>query len=161
MIEKRILLLISYNKSFQSKLEKSLINYRIVSRKYIVYETPNKGIIYDAYDNIIYEGEFLNRKINGKGEEYYKNGRLKFEGEYLNGKINGKRKEYNYFFGELSFEGEYLNGKSNGKGKEYYDDGKLHYECEYLNGKTLYFIEYNKNKEIINEFRKGNGYLKT
>ena len=54
-----------------------------------------------------------------------------------------------------------MNGKRNWKGKEYYDDGKLHYECEYLNGKALYFIEYNKNKEIINEFRKWNGYLKT
>ena len=62
MKEKRILLLISYNKSLQSNLEKSLINYRRFSRKYIVYETPNRGIIYNAYDKIIFEGEFLNRK---------------------------------------------------------------------------------------------------
>ena len=42
-----------------------------------------------------------------------------FEGEYLNGKRNGKGKEYDYY-GNLIFEGEYLNGKRwNGKGKEY------------------------------------------
>ena len=33
-----------------------------------------------------YEGEYLNGIRNGKGKEYYFNGKLKFEGEYLNGK---------------------------------------------------------------------------
>ena len=33
-----------------------------------------------------------------------------FEGEYLNGKIKGKGKEYNYD-GELKFEGEYYKDK--------------------------------------------------
>ena len=33
-----------------------------------------------------------------------------FEGEYINGKKNGKAKEYNYN-GKLIYEGEYLNGK--------------------------------------------------
>ena len=42
---------------------------------------------------------------------------LIFEGEYLNEKRNGKGKEYNDD-GELTFEGEYINGKRNGKGKE-------------------------------------------
>ena len=36
-------------------------------------------------------------------------GQLLFEGEYLNGKRNGKGKEY--WNGELEFEGEYLNGE--------------------------------------------------
>ena len=43
---------------------------------------------------MIYEGEYLNGKRNGKGKEY--NITLYFEGEYLNGKRNGKGKEYNY-----------------------------------------------------------------
>jgi len=34
---------------------------------------------------LIFEGEYLNGKRNGKGKEYYKNGNLAFEGEYLNG----------------------------------------------------------------------------
>ena len=46
-----------------------------------------------------------------------KNIKLLFEGEYLNGKRNGKVKEYDYY-GELKFEGVYLyNFKF--RGKEY------------------------------------------
>ena len=40
---------------------------------------------------MIFEGEYLNGKRNGKGKEYYRNGESIFEGEYLNGKRwNGK-----------------------------------------------------------------------
>ena len=56
---------------------------------------------------------------NGKGKEYYNNGKLEFEGEYLNGERNGKGKEYDDC-GRLRFEGEYLNGERNEKIKEYY-----------------------------------------
>ena len=39
----------------------------------------------------LYEGEYLNGKRNGKGKEYYNNGKLEFEGEYLDDKRwNGK-----------------------------------------------------------------------
>ena len=92
-----------------------------------------------GYGIKIFEGEYLNGQRNGKGKEYYRNGKLRFEGEYLkdlkwNGKgydpfdndelyelINGKGliKEYNQFNYRLEFKGEYLNGKKNGKGKEY------------------------------------------
>ena len=45
----------------------------------------------DENDTLIYEGEYLNGKRNGKGKEYYSNGELKVEGEYINGKRwNGK-----------------------------------------------------------------------
>ena len=98
-----------------------------------------------------FKGEYLKGKRNGKGKEYFFNGKLLFEGEYSNNKKwngkgydengniiyelingNGKVKEYDYN-GILIFEGEYLNGKRNGKAKEYLD-GKLISECEYLNG---------------------------
>ena len=59
------------------------------------------------------------KKKNGKGKEYYTDGKLKFDGEYLNGIYNGQVKEY-YQDGTLCFEGEYLNGKKwNGKYNEY------------------------------------------
>jgi len=48
---------------------------------------------------------------------------LKFEGNYIKGERNGKGKEY-YENGKLMYEGEYLNGKKRGKGKEYYTNGK-------------------------------------
>ena len=107
---------------------------------------------YNEYGNLLFEGEHLNGKRNGKGKEYYKNGKLLFEGEYLNGKKwqgrgydennniaydikEGKGLIIEYDFkGNLKFEGEYLNGERNGKGKEYYSYGKLKFEGEYLKG---------------------------
>ena len=56
---------------------------------------------YDEY-GILYE------LINGREYNYY--GKLIYEGEYLNGKRNGKGKEYN-FKGKLEFESEYSNNK--------------------------------------------------
>ena len=101
---------------------------------------------------MIFEGEYLNGKKNGKGIEYYDKGELKFEGEYLNGKKwNGKGynmkknivyelrdgkglfKKYNSK-GKFEFEGEYVNGEINGIGKEYYNKNKIEFEGEYLNG---------------------------
>ena len=51
-----------------------------------------KGKLY--YEgNLIFEGDYLNGKRNGKGKEFFLNGILKYEGEYLNGERNGKRKK--------------------------------------------------------------------
>ena len=52
--------------------------------------------IYNYNGKLIFQGEYLNDKKNGKGKEYNNNGKLIFEGEYLNGKRwNGNGKEYN------------------------------------------------------------------
>ena len=119
IVEKLRLILLKYNKGLQKLIDISIINYKLFTGKYIIYESNGIGKEYNGQrDEIIYEGEYLNGKRNGKGKEYYWNSKLKFEGEYLNGKRNGKGKEY-YCEGKLKFEGEYLNGKRNGKGKEY------------------------------------------
>ena len=74
-------------------------------------------------DKLIFEGEYLNGKRNGKGKEYNYDGKLKFEGEYLNGKRNRKGKKYHYDRGNNSyilFEGAYLNDKRwDGKGYDF------------------------------------------
>ena len=61
---------------------------------------------YDKNGNVLYEIK------DGKGwiKEYDSYDTLIFEGEYSDGFINGKGKEYDYY-GELRFEGEYLYGK--------------------------------------------------
>ena len=83
---------------------------------------------YDIMGNLEFELK------NGKGKEYI-NDILVFEGEYLNGKRNGKGKEYNKH-GKIEFEGEYLDGKIwNGKKYDYIDGSIV--EFEYLNGKPL------------------------
>ena len=58
----------------------------------VIYELINgKGYIkqYDFYFAdlvLIFEGEYINGEKNGKGKEYYEDGKLKFEGEYKEGK---------------------------------------------------------------------------
>ena len=74
-----------------------------------------KGVEYKIKkDNLlVFKGEYLNGKRNGKGREYYDNNNLKYQGEYKEGKIwNGKGYDIK---GKLEF--EVKNG--NGKVKEY------------------------------------------
>ena len=119
--QKQKLKLVKCNKRLQESIDISIFNYRFISGKYIEYESDKIMKEYDgSSDCLIFEGEHLNAKRNGKGKEYDINyGRLIFEGEYLNGKRNGKGKEYYGQNGKLRFEGEYSNGTRNGKGKEY------------------------------------------
>ena len=84
----------------------------------------------DADGTLKFEGETLKGKRNGKGKEFYKNGKIMFEGVYRNGKrwtgkaydpkgnaagelVEGKgsMKEYDYKSGELIFDGQYFNGE--------------------------------------------------
>ena len=151
--------LVKYNKKLQNYLNISLINYRIYNKiifgKDIIYESNTKGKIYDAYtDRLIYEGELLKGKRNGKGKgKEYGYDALKpefiFEGEYLNGEKNGKGKEYDYN-GKLIFDGEYLNGER-WKGKEYNYKSELIFEGEYLN--------INKIKDKKDQYQKFKGGL--
>ena len=93
--EKTKLKIAKYNKNLQRTIDISLINYKIFSGRYIIFDENGKGREYDRYNSsLLYEGEYLNGNRNGKGKEYYFDGILKFEGEYLNGKRNGKGKEY-------------------------------------------------------------------
>ena len=127
--------LIRYNKKSQNELDINLLDYRRVSKKYLIVDTNGKGKEYFYYnDKLSFEGEYKNGKRNGKGKEYNDVGKLLFEGKFKNGKRNGKGKEYNGV-GKLLFEGEYKNGKRNGKGKEYNISEKLVFEGEYSNGK--------------------------
>ena len=53
--EKQKLKLIKYNKSYQENMNISLINYKIFSGKYIIYEQNGKGKEYDYKGNLIYD----------------------------------------------------------------------------------------------------------
>ena len=86
--------LVTYNKKLQKTIGISFIDYRINTNRYIIYESNKIAKEFDIYnDKLIFEGEYLNGKRNGKGKEYNKYDRLIFEGEYLNGKRNEKGKE--------------------------------------------------------------------
>ena len=88
--EKEKLEIIKCNKFLQNKLSINIINYKFFAQKYVVYEENNKGKEYDGQlDYLLFEGEYLNGKRNGKGKKFFDE-ELSFEGEYLNGKRNGK-----------------------------------------------------------------------
>ena len=72
--------LAKYNKILQNKLELDLIDYRMMSSRYIEYDSNGIGKEYNSENKLIYEGEYLKGKRNGKGKEYYHNKGLKFEG---------------------------------------------------------------------------------
>ena len=97
------------------------------------------------------KGNIVDELINGKGsakEYYYFNGKLIYEGEYLNGKRNGKGKEYT---GTLIFEGEYKNNlKWNGKG--YIISNIIKYELKDGKGYIKEYHWYNSNLEFEGEY---------
>ena len=103
----------------------------------------------------LFEGEYLNDIINGKGKEYDYHGNLSFEGEFFDGYGNRKGKEYKS--GELIFEGEYLNGKKQ-NGIEYIK-GKKIFEGDYLNEKKWNGKVYDKNGNLFGELKNGNGKI--
>ena len=153
--EKQKLNILLYNKQLQKFFGFDIEKYKIISKRYKIGEKNGFGKLYELNTNIlIFEGEYLNNKINGKGKEYI-HGKLIFEGEYLNGVRNGKGKEY--IDDKLIFEGEYSNGVRNGSGKEYYFNGKLIFEGEYLNGKKWNRKGYNNKGDLKFDIENGNG----
>ena len=63
--------LIKYNKNIKNKININLLNYKLFTGKYIIYETKNKGKEYHSGNEaLLYEGYFLNGKRNGIGKEY-------------------------------------------------------------------------------------------
>jgi antitoxin component YwqK of YwqJK toxin-antitoxin module len=106
---KHILRFINYNKSLQSKLSINLDTYKNNAKVYRVIENNGQGKEYDIdTDELLFEGEYKNKKRNGIGKEYDEE-KLIFEGEYKNGIKNGHGKKYDKN-GKLIFEGQYLNG---------------------------------------------------
>ena len=156
--EKKKLKLVKYNKCLQNINGINLFNYKLFSKRYIVFEEKGKGKEYNSsFGNLLFEGEYLNRERNGKGKEYdYYTYKLKFEGNYLKGLRNGKGKEYD-FNGNIIFEGEYKYGKQwSGKGYENKKliyilyDGKGYINSKYFEGEYLNGERNGKGKEYNN-----------
>jgi len=91
-----------------------------------------KGVIYDKYNKIKFEGNFVKGNIEGKGIIYYKEGIIKYEGNFINGKFEGYGK-YFYRNGEY-YIGQWSNNKKHGKGEIYYKEGNIKYEGYFING---------------------------
>ena len=138
---------IKYNKFFQKELRIDIENYKKLSGKYKIIDKNenNKVKIYKMDTNIlIYEGEYLNQRKNGKGKDYDIYGRLIYKGNYLKGKKNGNGIEY-FENGNILFEGEYLDNKRyNGKGYNFF--GTPEFEINKGNGNIK---EYNYSGDLL------------
>ena len=184
---KKKLDLLKYNKNLQNKIDININYYKVFSGKYIEYENKEKanGKEYNIFtNNLIFEGEYLNRKRNGYGKEYNHYNELIFEGDYLNGKRwNGKiYSSYKYddyyvlkngkgfieettFNEDIIFKADFLNGRLFIDYDYAFDIIK--YRGQYLNGeRNGKGIEYNYNNNILfeGEYLNGkrwNGKLKT
>ena len=73
------------------------MNYKLFKGKCVIQEENGKAKEINIFDDsLLFEGEYLNGKRNGKGREYllespsFSNSYFIFEGEYLNGKRHGK-----------------------------------------------------------------------
>ena len=66
---------------------------------------------FDIYENVIFEGEYLNgKKWIGKGKELNNKGIILFEGEYTKGLKNGIGRKVN-IYDHIILKGEYLKGE--------------------------------------------------
>ena len=151
-----LLKIIKYNKIFQNAIGINLYNYKLLSGKYIKYETKDTVKIYDMITNsLLYEGGFLKGKKNGKGKEYHFF-EYNFEGEFLDGQRNGKGKELRYIYVPY-FPNEGLNLLEGFRMKSI-----LHVdlEGEFLNDKKWNVKKYDENDNIIYEIKNGQGIVK-
>ena len=124
--ERKKLNIVKYNRNLVTKFGINIDYVKKISGKYKINGINGYGEEYNQKTNyLIFEGEYLKGKRNGKGKEYNNDGKLIFEGEYLNGEKNGKVREYILNTNILIFEGEYKNGRRNGIGKEYNINGDL------------------------------------
>ena len=156
--------MIKYNKHYQKLFSIDIKDYKKLSGKLKVDGIDGYGKEYqlDPY-TLIFEGEYKNKKRNGKGKEY-----INYYGGLevtCNSYPLYSSDKYNYigFKGEelkVSFEGEYLNGKRNGKGTEYYYNGKIKFNGKYLNGKKWNGKGYDLNGKNIYDIKNGKGRIK-
>ena len=67
--ERKKLEIAKYNKSLQNKIKINILNYKVFSGRYIIYEENGKGKEYNAYtDELIYEGVYFHGERN---ENYF------------------------------------------------------------------------------------------
>lgn len=102
--------------------------------------------------NDIYEGEFINNHINGKGKYYWANQEI-YEGTFINGKMHGKG-IYKLPDGS-QYIGEYVNNLKDGMGEFKWSNGKI-YRGQFIKGKPhgIGNITY-KGKTYNCEFKEG------
>ena len=92
-------------------------------------------------NKLIYEGKFINDKIEGKGKIKFLKSGIEYEGTFVNDHIEGYGK-FKWINGDV-YEGEVKNNKMHGNGIYYFKNGKI-YKGLFENGQ----ISHNENTNI-------------
>jgi antitoxin component YwqK of YwqJK toxin-antitoxin module len=83
----------------------------------------------------IYKGKGDNREMI-RETTYYDNHQMQMDGEYKDKKRNGKWTSW-YMNGKIWSEGFFKNGKSEGKRTTYFENGKVRYDGMYKNDQRI------------------------
>ena len=158
--------------SFNGELEGRGIFFWNTGIKYIGNFSKNKihgkGILYNKYNKLIFEGNFFGSKKNGYGCIYSENGEY-YEGNFVNDKIEGYG-IYHFINGD-TWEGIFKNKMKNGVGimirkdreiflVQYENDNfmgmeKLNYEeMNYINNLRLQDKQSNHELEVNSNYKK-------
>ena len=81
------------------------------------------GVLYKLKLGIVFQGDFLNGKITGKGKRIWPNGDV-YEGEFLDSKRNGMGTLKLVGTGE--YKGQFENDKREGKGEMIFENGDVY-----------------------------------
>ena len=88
---------------------------------------------YSKDESSIFEFPYKNGKKEGRGKEYYLNGKFKSDAFFIDGLLQGKSIGY-YENGNLEYEENYKDDELDGSIKNYYENGQLKTELNYKNG---------------------------
>ena len=88
---------------------------------------------YSKDESSIFEFPYKNGKKEGRGKEYYLNGKFKSDAFFIDGLLQGKSIGY-YENGNLQYEDNYKDDELDGLIKEYYENGQIKSEMYYKSG---------------------------
>ena len=102
------------------------------------------GKEFDIHGNVVFKGEYFNgKRFNGRGKEFYSDGKLKFEGDYIMGVKKGKEYFINasngnlILLGGITSDNETKSDNNIFKGKEYDNSGNIIFEGDFSIGKRI------------------------
>lgn len=96
-----------------------------------------QGALYNANNDLVYEGAFSGSKYNGTGTLYYPGEGVRYVGTFVDNEYSGTGKEYRAS-GVLEYEGEYSQGKRAGAGKLFNASGNAIYAGNFRSGDIVY-----------------------
>ena len=99
-------------------------------------------------NKLIYEGEFVNDKIEGKGKIKFLKSGIEYEGTFINDNIEGYGK-FKWINGDI-YEGEVKNNKMHGNGVYHYKNGKV-FKGLFKNGQISKTENSNVKNSLISE----------